>query len=269
MLATMSAALPSRNLVGYKAYTAGRAAARFWVHLFDSIDGRPLAVIEADWLGALRTGAVSGLATRALARPEAAVLTVFGAGHQALPQVLAVAAVRPLTEVHIVNRDPARRAALATELKTRHPDLRIVEATSPRDAVEAADILTTITSAGTAIFPGEWVPAGQHLNAVGSNFANRRELDSHTIGRAKLVVVDDLEAARLEAGDLLLAEQEGALAWEGVHSLAEVLTGSVQQRQASDITLFKSVGLALEDVALGALVVERARERGLGQEIEF
>jgi ornithine cyclodeaminase/alanine dehydrogenase-like protein (mu-crystallin family) len=268
-LAIMSAALPSRNLVGYKAYTAGRTGARFWVQLFDAGDGRLLALIEADWLGALRTGAVSGLATRALARADASTLTLFGAGHQALPQALAVAAVRPLVEIRIVNRDPGRRASLAADLRHSLAEVRVLEAASAREAVSGADILTTITSAGTPLFPGGWVEAGQHLNAAGSNMPNRRELDSRAVGRADLLVVDDIEAARLEAGDLLLAEQEGALAWARVHSLADVIAGNVGRSQTSDVTLFKSVGLALEDVALGAVVLERATERGLGEAINL
>jgi alanine dehydrogenase len=266
-LAIMSAALPSRNLVGYKAYTAGRSGARFWVHLFDARDGQLLTVIEADWLGALRTGAVSGLASSALARADAAVLTVFGAGHQALPQALAVAAVRPLTEIRLVNRDPGRRATLAGELRRSLPNVRVVEANAAQEAIAGADIISTITSARSPLFPGGWLEAGQHLNAAGSNMPDRRELDSRAIGRADLLVVDDLDAARIEAGDLLLAEQEGALGWTRVHSLAEVVTGSIGRSRTSDVTLFKSVGLALEDVALGAVVLERARERRLGETI--
>lgn len=267
-LAIMSAALPSRNLVGYKAYTAGGGGARFWVHLFDGSDGRLLAVIEADWLGALRTGAVSGVATGALARNDANVLTVFGAGHQALPQVLAVAAVRPLREVRVVNRNPARRAELAGELRLRLPEVQIVEA-GAQEAVAGADIITTITSAPSPLFPGNWIQAGQHLNVAGSNIPNRREVEGRAIGRADLLVVDDIEAARLEAGDLLMAEQDGALGWARVRSLSEVIAGAIGRSQASDVTLFKSVGLALEDVALGAVVLERARERGLGESIHF
>jgi len=268
-LAIMSAALPSRNLVGYKAYTAGRGGARFWVHLFDAGDGRLLAVIEADWLGALRTGAVSGLATGALARPDASTLTLFGAGHQALPQALAVAAVRPLSEIRLVNRDPLRRASLAGELRRSLPAVKVVEASSAQEAVAGADIITTITSARTPLFSGSWIEAGQHLNAAGSNMPGRRELDSRAIGRADLLVVDDLEAARLEAGDLLLAEQEGALAWSSVHPLADLIAGPLRRSLASDVTLFKSVGLALEDVALGAVVLERAKDRGLGVTIDL
>jgi alanine dehydrogenase len=264
-LAIMSAALPARNLVGYKAYTAGKSGASFWVHLFDASDGHPLAIIEADWLGALRTGAVSGLATRALARPKASILAIVGAGHQALTQALAVAAVRPLTEIRLVNRNPERRAQFKTELSRQLPNLRVTEAESTRDGLHGADVITTITSAGTPLFPGSWIEAGQHVNAAGSNVPTRRELDARAVGRADLVVADDVEAARLEAGDLLMAEQEGTLGWGRVHSLREVIAGSVTRSQPDDVTLFKSVGLALEDVALAAVVMDRARDRGVGE----
>jgi alanine dehydrogenase len=265
VLATMSAALPSRGLIGFKAYTVSQAGARFWVCLFDTADGRPRAVIEADGLGRLRTGGASGLATKYLARPEASVLTVIGAGSQALTQVLAVAAVRRLREVRVFSRDAAHRDAFAASLKgavSGGPTIR--GAGSLREAVDGAEILTTITSAARPIFPGEWLQPGQHLNVCGSNFPDRREVDSRAVARADLVVADDVEAARLEAGDLLLAEREGQLNWARVHSLRDVVAGSTGSRQPSDVTLFKSVGLAIEDVAAGAAVLELAEARGLG-----
>ena len=268
VLATMSAALPSKGLMGFKAYTAGKAGTRFWVCLFDAADGRPRAVMEAHWLGQMRTGAASGLATKYLARREASVFTVIGAGSQAPTQVLAVAAVRTLREVRVVSRDPAHRDALVGELKRSLPGtIGIRPAGSMRDAVDGAEILTTITSASHPIFPGEWLQAGQHLNVCGSNFPDRREIDGRVVARADLVVADDVEAARLEAGDLLLAEREGQLDWGRVHSLREVVAGSTGDRQPSDVSLFKSVGLAIEDVAAGAAVLELAEARGVGQRL--
>jgi ornithine cyclodeaminase/alanine dehydrogenase-like protein (mu-crystallin family) len=268
VLATMSAALPSKGLMGFKAYTHSKAGARFWVCLFDAADGRPRAVIEADWLGRLRTGAVSGLATKYLARPEASVMTVIGAGSQALTQVLAVAAVRRLGAVRVASRDPAHRDAFVEDLRGVLPRTIAIEpAGSIREAVDGADILTTITTAGHPIFPGEWLQAGQHLNVCGSNYPDRREIDGRVVARADLVVADDVEAARLEGGDLLLAEREGQLNWGRVHSLRDVLAGSAGGRQPSDVTLFKSVGLAIEDVAAGAAVLELAQARGAGQQL--
>jgi ornithine cyclodeaminase/alanine dehydrogenase-like protein (mu-crystallin family) len=268
VLATMSAALPSKGLMGFKAYTHSKAGARFWVCLFDAADGRPRAVMEADWLGRMRTGAASGLATKYLARSEASVFTVIGAGSQALTQVLAVAAVRALREVRVVSRDSTHRDAFVEELKGALPGgIAIHPAGSMREAVDGAEILTTITSAARPIFPGEWLQAGQHLNVCGSNYPDRREIDGRVVARADLVVADDVEAARLEGGDLLLAEREGQLNWGRVHSLRDVVAGSTGSRQPSDVTLFKSVGLAIEDVAAGAAVVELAEARGVGQRL--
>jgi ornithine cyclodeaminase/alanine dehydrogenase-like protein (mu-crystallin family) len=268
VLATMSAALPAKGLMGFKAYTHGKAGARFWVCLFDAADGRPRAVIEADWLGRMRTGAASGLATKYLARREASVFTVIGAGTQALTQVLAVAAVRTLREVRVVSRDPAHRDAFVAVLKSALPGtIGIHPAGSMREAVDGAEILTTITPAARPIFPGEWLEAGQHLNVCGSNYPDRREIDGRVVARADLVVADDAEAARVEAGDLLLAEREGHMNWARVHSLRDVVTGSTGSRQPSDVTLFKSVGLALEDVAAGAALLELAQAGGVGQQL--
>src|SRR5438132_3053208 len=135
---------------------------------------------------------------------------------------------------------------------------------SLRDAVDGAEILTTITSAAQPIFPGEWLQGGQHLNVCGSNYPNRREVDGRTIARADLLVADDVDAARLEAGDLILAEREGQLSWGRVNSLRDVISGATGHRQPSDVTLFKSVGLAIEDVAAGAVVLQQAEARGVG-----
>lgn len=210
-LATMSASLPAAGLVGLKAYTAGRAGARFWVHLFDAATGKLRAVIEADHLGRLRTGAASGLATRYLANPAAAVLAQFGTGTQALTQALAVAAVRPIREIRVVSRDPRHRQDFSDRLgKEWHGCVR--EVTSAEAALHGADVVTTITSSPTPLFPGARLTPGQHVNAAGSNWPDRREIDAEAVGRARLVVADDAEAARVEAGDLLLAERRGCCA---------------------------------------------------------
>ncbi len=135
--------------------------------------------------------------------------------------------------------------------------------------MEAADIITTITSAGSPLFPGAWLRPGQHLNVAGSNWPQRREVDGETVSRAGLVVADDASAARVEAGDLLLAEADGMLDWARVHSLREVIAGTAKRSDPQEITLFKSVGLALEDIALGATVLERARSRGIGEHVDL
>src|SRR2546429_6021893 len=186
VLATMSAALPAKGLLGLQAYTHGKPGARFWVCLFDVADGRPRAVIEADWLGRMRTGATSGLATKYLGAAQASVLTIIGAGTQSLTQVLAVAAVRPLRQVRVFSRTSAHRDALVAELRDVLPGaIAIQPSGSLRDAVDGAEILTTITSAAHPIFPGEWIQAGQHLNVCGSNYPDRREIDGRIVGPAR------------------------------------------------------------------------------------
>ncbi len=267
VLATMSAALPTRGIIGFKAYTHHRHDARFWVQLFDASSGELVGIVEGDHLGRVRTGAASGLATRYLARPDARRLTIFGAGTQALTQVLAIASVRPLQEVRVLSRDPGRRERLLTDLAAN--GIRATAGGDPREAVEAADIITTITSAGSPLFPGAWLRPGQHLNVAGSNWPQRREVDGETVSRAGLVVADDASAARVEAGDLLLAEADGMLDWARVHSLREVIVGTAKRSDPQEITLFKSVGLALEDIALGATVLERARSRGIGEHVDL
>src|SRR6202035_5863902 len=149
----------------------------------------------------------------------------IGAGHQALTQVLAVTAVRPLREIRVFSRDAGHRAAFAGQLGTTTA-VPVRPMDTLRDAIEGAEIVTTITSAARPIFPGEWLQAGQHLNVCGSNYPDRREIDGRVVARADLVVADDVDAARLEAGDLLIAEHEGQLSWARVHSLRDVVAGS-------------------------------------------
>jgi len=266
-LATMSAALPAEGLIGLKAYTAGAGGTRFWVHLYDAASGKARAVVEADYLGRLRTGAASGIATRYLARPQAAVLTLFGAGTQALTQVLAVAAVRPLREVRVVTRNPVRRDAFMAELRSAWNGAEVRPVDSPQEALGGADVVTTITSAAAPLFPGTWLEPGQHVNAAGSNWPTRRELDADAVAVASPLVADDVAAARVEAGDLLLAEAEGRLRWSDVRSLREVVAGRVARTDDQAVSLFKSVGLALEDVAAAALVLKRAEQQGVGERI--
>jgi ornithine cyclodeaminase/alanine dehydrogenase-like protein (mu-crystallin family) len=267
VLATMSAALPERGLIGFKAYTAGTEGVRFWVHLFDSKAGRPLAVIEADHLGRLRTGAASGLATRYLARDDARILAQLGTGTQALTQALGVIAVRPIEEVRVVGRDADRRHRFAEALRAEWQRGSITELDDARGAIPGADIVTTITSAAEPVIEGGRLEPGQHLNVAGSNQPRRREVDTETVARAALIVADDAEAARVEAGDLLLAEAEGRLQWERVRSLREVVSGKAGRRSGEDITLFKSVGLAIEDLAAAALVLDRAQAADAGEKI--
>lgn len=267
MLHVMFAADAEGGFLGLKSYTTFRSGVRFHVLLYDAADGALLAMIEADRLGQLRTGAASGVATRFLAAAEASVLAVFGSGHQARTQVEAVAHVRNLTEVRVYSRDAERRRAFSEALCAQM-GLWALPAESPEAAVEGAHIVTTITSAAQPVFPGDRLSAGAHVNAAGSNSLLKREIDDATAARAGLVAVDSLAAVPVEGGDLLGPMQKGLVYPERLVELGRVVAGLHPGRTSpEEITLFKSHGIALEDIALAGVVYRRARERGMGREL--
>ncbi|MBL8095136.1 MAG: ornithine cyclodeaminase family protein [Anaerolineales bacterium] len=263
----MTSSLPGVDAFGAKLYATGHGAPRFLVPLYRGSTGVLLALIEADWLGRLRTGAASGVATKFMARADAEVLGVIGTGGQAFTQVLAVCAVRPIKQVRVYGRDPARRAAFARSLGGALT-AEVQAVADARAAIEPADVVVTMTSASAPVFDGAWLKAGAHVNAAGSNHLLRREIDGVTVARAARVVADSVEQARLESGDLAAAVAEGALRWEDVLEFTDVVCGRVPGRAAPDeITLFESHGLSAWDIATAVRVYDLARERGLGVEI--
>lgn len=235
--------------------------------LHDARTGRPLALMDAEHLTAMRTGAVSGVATRYMARPDASTVTIFGAGAQAGPQLLAMAAVRPIRQVQVVALGDTRNfcAHMAEQL-----GIPVRAADDARAAVEAADLICTATNTSTPLFDGAWLRAGTHINAIGAYTKTMRELDSEAVRRSR-VIVDRRQAAQVEAGDIVIPIQEGVIGPDHVvGELSEVVTGLVSGRTApQEITLFKSVGLALQDAVTAMLVYQRALERGIGQELSL
>lgn len=269
ILHVLAASLVESGVLGLRTYTVFRQGVRSLVQLFSAEDGRLLALVEADWLGRMRTGAVSGLATRHLAIPQAASVGLIGAGKQAETQLQAVCAVRPIRTALVYSR---RRPAceLFCQRMAKQLQIEVLPVTSAREAVEEADVVITATTAGEPVFSGEWLKPGCHVNAIGSNWPRRRELDDETLERSSLIVTDSVEQARTEAGDLLIPANAGSLDWESVWELADVVTGDGPQRNSSyDITVFKAVGVALEDIAVAARAYAHARERGVGEEIDL
>jgi ornithine cyclodeaminase/alanine dehydrogenase-like protein (mu-crystallin family) len=221
--------------------------------LFDAGTLAPVAVIDGAAMTGLRTAAVSGLATRYLARHDASRLVVFGAGTQARSHIAAMRAVRPIAHVTVVSRTAERAEALVAQLRSGGLDAQV----GTPDAVRDADLVCTCTTSPTPVFTGDLLPDGAHVNAIGAYKPDTRELDTTTMGRAR-VVVEQRDAALAEAGDLLLAITEGALTPSDiVADLADVVTGAAVRRSDDDITVFKSVGLALEDLAVVAAAVAR------------
>ena len=236
------------------------------VVVLDAETGAPVAALEGGWLTALRTGAASGVATDLLARPDAQTLAVFGAGAQGETQTLAVCAVRQIRHVRLYDRTPGKAAALAERLAGQHRiPADIAAAPDPASAVADADIVCTATTSPTPVFPGDCLRPGTHVNAVGAFTLRTRELDEGVVGRAR-IVVDERNAAIAEAGDLVIPWQAGeSVGPDEWTELGAIAAGLAPGRQhADEITLFKSVGNAVQDVAVAALAVTRAAERNLG-----
>ena len=260
-LNVMAAADAELGVAGLKTYASfdGRLVAAVLVFAFD----RPelLAVVEADLLGRLRTGGASAVAARHLARPGARTLGVIGAGRQAESQIACIRAALPELERVVVHaRDAAKLAAFCKRVGAEAAEYN-------RDAAEA-DVVVTATTSPDPVLRGEWLRPGALVCAMGANRIQARELDNEVLARATFVCCDSRAQARLEAGDLVEPIDRGVLDWLEVHELAEVVSGELLGRQHDDdIVLFKSLGIAAEDLAVASLVLERARERGLGVEL--
>jgi ornithine cyclodeaminase/alanine dehydrogenase-like protein (mu-crystallin family) len=269
LLHTMSGTCEYLGVGGWKAYSTTRETSRFLVGLYDLATGALLAIIEADWLGRLRTGAASGVATEFLARPDASVVGLFGAGQQAATQLKAVCSVRKIARVEVYCRDAARCESFAAQM-TEFCATEVVPARVPDEVASDKDIVITATSSKTPVFDGRVLEEGTHLNVIGSNFLVKAEVDVTTIRRADALVCDNIEQCRLEAGDFVPALEAGAIDWPLMKELSDIVAGRETGRAVpQDITLFKSVGLAIEDVALGAKVLELARQQGLGTLLPF
>ncbi|HEY6548209.1 MAG TPA: ornithine cyclodeaminase family protein [Vicinamibacteria bacterium] len=239
------------------------------VLLFSGETGAPLAVVNASAVTAIRTAAVSGVATRALARQDAGDLALIGASVQAATHLEAMACVRPLRRVRVASRDPANARAFAGRQAARFP-FPIDAVSDVEVAVRGADLVVTATSSAVPVLRGQWVSPGAHLNVVGASLPDRREVDAATMAAARLFV-DRRESAENESGDYLLARREGAIREGHIRAeLGEVLEGRKPGRTSGEeITLFKSLGLAVEDLAAAALLHRRAREQEAGTWVEL
>jgi ornithine cyclodeaminase/alanine dehydrogenase-like protein (mu-crystallin family) len=261
MFAVMAAVDRELGYAGVKTYAWLRRGTPFVVVLFSLAEARLDAVIEADKLGQLRTGAASGVAARYLAKAGAVSLGVIGCGWQAETQIACIRAALPaIDRVVVYCRNDDRLAEFCREHGCEQGE-------SHQDAA-VQDVVVTATTSKDPVLRGEWLRPGALVCAIGANDPRRRELDNAVLERAAFVCCDSREDARLESGDLIEPVEQGVLDWLEVHELQEVVAGEVQGRASDeDIVLFKSNGLAAWDVAAGARVVELARKRGVGLEI--
>src|SRR5258708_528752 len=263
----LQGAVPSAGIFGYKAYTSSREGVRFLVYGFDAERGNLDVVVEANRLGMMRTGAAGGVAARWLAREDAKVVGIFGSGWQAQGQLEALAAVRRLERVKVYSRTAEKVAKFCDRMRQKL-SLDVVPAKSPEEAVKGSDIVVAITTSATPVFDGEWRASSTHVNAAGSNSLLRQEIDETTVRRAAAVVVDSRPSALKEAGDLLPSLEKGRLHAGMLAELGEVIAGlRPGRREASDITLFESQGMAMQDLIIAAELAKLARARGIGEEL--
>jgi alanine dehydrogenase len=265
----LQAVWSSCGVMGYKVYTTSATGARFWLHLFSADSGEPLAVIEADLLGMMRTGAAGGLAARCLSRPEARVAGIIGAGWQARGQMLALAATRELTYFKVFSRRADKLGKFCTDMAAEL-GVRVEPVGSAEQAARESDIVVTATTSALPVLEGAWIAPGTHVNAMGSNSLARRELDEAAVNRADVICVDSRETALLEAGDLLPGLEKGRFTSRRLLELGDILTGFRTGRKSpADVSLFESQGLAIQDVALGVELLQQAKLVGLGQTLPY
>lgn len=259
MLAHMTAALHEQGVFGFKAYSIVDGNYQFFVLLYSMETGDLLAVFEANQLGRRRTGAASGVGAKHMAREDSKEVGILGTGFQAGAQLEAICSVRPIERVRVYSRSPENRNTFAREISdTLGIEVRAVD--EPQGVVESADILVTITNSPTPVFSGEWLKPGTHICAVGGANEYVTELDDTTIRRADFIAVDSIAQAKVECGELLMPTSRGVLLWEQVSELWQVVGGvKVGRRNEDEITLFKSLGMAMWDIAAAKVVYDKVK----------
>lgn len=258
---------PAFGAFGLKSYAAVKGGPRYLVLLYDASTANLTAIVEARYLGQVRTGAAAGLATRYMARREATSLAMIGTGREARSQLEAMIAVRHIERVTCFSRTAEKREAFAREMSARF-DLQVQVFDTAEACVAGADIVCTITSTNTPVFFGQWLTPGVHVNAVGATSLYRQEIDLETVRRADTVVVEDVDQAKDECGELIYAAERGVLRWPNVLELRHVVSGMMRGRRSAEaVTLYDALGVASEDVAAAAHVYQRARQQGIGVEL--
>jgi len=263
----MAASDSAGGYMGLKIYTISPNGVRFVLPLFNARSGEMCALIEADHLGQMRTGAASGVAARVMARADARTVGVIGTGYQARTQLEAVALARKLEIIRAFGRDAARRVKFANDMAARL-GVPVVAVPSAEEAVRESDIVITATTTSKPVIEGSWLNPGMHINAIGSNFAEKQELDAEAVGRCDVIAADWVEQSKIEAGDLIQAFGTDLSRWASVREISDIVAGKAPGRtNQNQITLFKSNGIAIEDVVVAGRIYEIAREKGMGREI--
>ena len=263
----MAAADGTGNYMGMKIYTSAKVGLRFLVPLFQVDSGELLALIEADYLGQIRTGAASGLATKLLSRADASKIGIIGTGLQSRTQLHALSLVRAITGVRAFSRTPEHREHFAKEM-TAQLGFPVAAVASAHEAVRGADIIVTSTTSTEPVLDGSWLTPGMHINAIGANFPQKHELDGTAVRRCDIIAADSREQSKIEAGDLIQMYGDDKRRWDNVTDLSEMVAGKTPGRtNPEQITLFKSNGIAIEDIVVAGRIYEIAKESGMGRQV--
>jgi alanine dehydrogenase len=263
----MAAADATSGYMGLKIYTSSKDGLRFLILLFSVESGDLLAQIEADYVGQIRTGAASGLATRILARADAKTVGIIGTGLQARTQLEAISHARKIESVRAFSRDQQKRETFASEMSAALK-IPVTAVSSAEQAVRDMDLVVTSTTSPNPVVEGRWLAPGTHLNAIGANFPQKHELDAEAIRRCDLIVADSREQSKIESGDLIQMYGDDQRRWTNVINFAEIVSGKTPGRTSdTQITLFKSNGIATEDIVVAGRIYEIAKEKGMGRQL--
>ena len=263
----MAAYLADSEVFGLKTYTSFRSGTRFTTMLYDSNNGDLLAMVQGPRIGQLRTGAVSGVATKHMSRANSSTVGIIGAGFQSRGQLEGVCDVRDIASAKIFDVSEENSQKMADEMGDSL-GIQMSVAGSAEEAVTDVDIIITMTTARTPVLFGDWLKEGQHINAAGSNHWIRQEVDDNVIRKADRIVADSIEDAQIESGDLLFPIERGRVMWSAIRELSDVVCGHITGRGSDqEITLFESQGVAITDVAAANFVYRKAIDQGMGQEL--
>ncbi len=263
----MAAADATSGYMGLKIYTSSKDGLRFLILLFSVESGDLVAQIEADYVGQMRTGAASGVATKFLARANAKTVGIIGTGLQARTQLEAISLARKIENVRAFSRDPQRRETFASEMSTILK-IPVVAVPTAEQAVRDLDIVVTSTTSTNPVVEGRWLTPGTHINAIGANFPQKHELDAEAIRRCDVITADSREQSKLESGDLIQMYGDDQRRWTNVINFAEIVSGKTPGRtNDQQITLFKSNGIAIEDIVVAGRIYEIAKEKRMGRQL--
>ena len=269
MLHYLPGAVPHMNVMGYKAYTSSKAGIKFRVFLHDIETGELLSIMDGNYMGMIRTGAATSVATKYMSRQDSSRVGIYGSGWQARGQAMGVCAVREIKCISVYSRDPDRRKAFCDEMRNLL-DIEVMPAQNPEDVLKQVDIVITSTTSVEPVFNGESLEAGVHINAIGGNFLFKREIDERCVSKSDVIVVESKDQSKLEAGEFMPLIEKGRLWWEKIYELGEVVTGKVKGRNnIEEITLFKSLGIAIEDIAVAAHIYKLAKVKSIGKELDI